>query len=308
MTRPGASSTHLVAREAAARMVDVRVHGSRHWYKPETLLHARQRRSVPLSLSEIASAAISFPILFSQHDCLPHAVLRLDPDGEPVFVSASGGWHAAYVPARVAAAPFDLVASSPNGYAIALDEALASSSQGVAYPVFAENGALSPETERHVRRLRQHAEDLPRTQAAVRKLKSVGVLRPIAELRSDSSLGNFDATWLGADPHCLGELADAEVLRLHRCSALALAQAQRMSMAHLSWLARAEAAAARTAPRNSAVSGARGIRAQSSSSPASEFLDAIADAMARSDAATPLSKHMDAWTDHTHDRPKTDDC
>jgi len=69
---------------------------------------ARHTNSVILTVAEVSSAAMSYPVVFSQgdDDILPVAVLGLE-ENENAFVDSDGGWRAnTYIPAYIRRYPF----------------------------------------------------------------------------------------------------------------------------------------------------------------------------------------------------------
>lgn len=232
-----------------------------------------------ITLKEAASAASCFPLVFAPglHGRTLKALLRRSSTGAPVFVGADGRWQAAWLPPRLAAWPFDLIAASGGRHALAVYEDSGFILQGAGgHAIFREDGAgdkdygLTPETARLATLLRAHAEDLPATTAAVAALDQLGLLIPL-DAEQDLKIVAAEAAT---------SLTEESVLTLHRVGALALLHAGLVSLAHLGWMARAEhrSPQAELAPAQDRPAGLAG----------SGFLGALAAAAAPDQIALPF--------------------
>lgn len=210
-------------------------HGQWSWHRPERYAFAGALRSVPIALTEAFSAASCFPLVFvpvGQGYAL-HVLLRRSPSGRSAFIGSDGRWQAAWLPPRLAAWPFDLVELG-GGHALALHEASDLVMQGPGgTPLFAEGNAaaLSAETAKISGLLKTHAESLPATVHTATALRHHDLLTP---LDGEDHLLTVDAA-------AAGRLTENAVLTLYRAGALALLHAGLVSLAHLSWMAKAEA-------------------------------------------------------------------
>ena len=206
------------------------------WQSPKGFARARDLRSVPITLNEAVTAAACFVLVFVPGPVgpMPHALLRRGAQGHSPFVGREGQWQASWLPPRLSAWPFDLVASPGGGHAFAVHEDCDLVVQGPAgHPIFAQSDggpALAPETARRAAILKTQAEALPATAHATAALADLGLL---TEFDPDRSL-------LVIDPQAAADLAEADVLLLHRAGALTLLHAGLVSLAHLPWMAKAE--------------------------------------------------------------------
>lgn len=209
-------------------------HRTWSWRKPESYAFAHDLRLVPVTLAEAASAAACFPLVFvpGPSGLRLHILLRHAAQGVSPFTGRQGQWQAAWLPPRLEAWPFDLVAAG-GGHALALNATSDLVFEGPgATRIFAEGDAptLSPETARMAAILKVHAETLPATLGAAVALRDSGLL---TELDGDASI-------LTVDPVAAADMAEADVILLHRAGALVLLHAGLVSLAHLPWMARAE--------------------------------------------------------------------
>ena len=83
-----------------------------------------QTNIVPLTVTEFAAAALSYPIIFTGENRQPVVVMGLR-QGENLYVSDAGDFRAdAYIPAYVRRYPFGFIATvNPDGFALAVDAA-----------------------------------------------------------------------------------------------------------------------------------------------------------------------------------------
>jgi hypothetical protein len=221
---------------SSAKPVSWDRHQAWAWQSPKGFAHARDLRSVPITLNEAVTAAACFVLVFVPGPVgpMPHALLRRGAQGHSPFVGPEGQWQASWLPPRLSAWPFDLVAAPGDGHALALHE----DSDRVepepgGHPIFAQGGGahvLAPETARMAAILKTQAEALPATAHATAALADLGLL---TEFDPDRSL-------LVTDPQAAADLDEAGVVALHRSGALALLHAGLVSHAHLAWMEKAE--------------------------------------------------------------------
>ena len=211
-------------------------HRTWSWQSPKGFTHARDLRSVEITLTEAAAAASCFVLVFVAGPAGPmlHALLRRGVQGHSPFVGHEGQWQATWLPSRLSAWPFDLVASLGGGYAFALheDSDLVLQEPG-GHPVFAQEGApptLAPQTAQKAAILKAHAQALPETTRAAGVLADLALLTEFAQ---DQSLRVIN-------PQAAAKLTEADILALHRSGSLALLYAGLVSNTHLAWMEKAE--------------------------------------------------------------------
>jgi hypothetical protein len=177
---------------------------------------------VPIIVGELASAARSYPIVFTAGDAQPIAVLGLDRHN--LFVE-DGRWSQdAYVPAYVRRYPFGFIArTDPDGFALTIDvgadRVVRSGTDGVA---LFEDGKPSELTRHALGFCDAFQIDAAATRAFAEALKAQGLL---VDRRADATLP--DGRKLGlegfqiVDAEKFSKLPDAVVLEWHNNGYLA---------------------------------------------------------------------------------------
>jgi len=247
-------------------------HGGRFWRRFASYAFARDRHSVPIVLAELEPGASAFPLVFrntATGSVEPHALLHLTAGEPSPFVASDGTWRGTYVPSILRAHPFAATPAQAGAeMALLVDEAsglITDDPKDEAF--FDENGAPSSALEQVIAFFRTRAQSELATQAACAALQAAGLLSPLAPL---PGLNDSDADGLlTVDPARLDALDPAALPGLWSCGALRLAHAQRVSLCHAGWMARALRTGADFAPRTSAPAPDTNL---------SGFLDALADA------------------------------
>jgi hypothetical protein len=265
---------------SSAQPVSLDRHQAWSWQSPQGFAHARDLRSVPITLHEATSAASCFVVVFVNGPVgpMPHALLRLGAQGHCPFVGPGGQWQASWLPPRLSAWPFDLVTSPAGGHSFGLHEDSDLVGPGLAgHSIFAQNDAgpaLASETARKAAILKSQAEALPATARATVALADLGLLMAF----------DPDGSLLIIDPQAAADLTEAGVLALHRSGSLALLHAALVSRAHLVWMEKAERLLTTAAPPLPSPSSNRQRMAAGSS-----FLAALAADMSADEASIQFS-------------------
>ena len=202
------------------------------WCWPGDFSYAQRFRLLPVFAGEHEAIAANLPIVFDAH-ALPWAVLRLAQGGASAMVAANGVWRGSHVPEALCSYPFAQGGQGDDaGLWVDLDSGLVNPlPQG--QPFLGPDGRLTPALAQLQVRLAARARALPRLQAAADAILQSGLLQPFAQ--SDALDGHFTLSRARLDG-----LGRAELARLHRSGALALAQAHFVSLAHIALMARAE--------------------------------------------------------------------
>lgn len=175
--------------------------------------------AVPLNAVEFASAAHSFPVVFtSGSKPMPVAVLSLT-GGRNGFVDADGAWRAGeYVPAYVRRYPFIFFEQRAAGqYTLGIDAASTLlHADGEGQPLFANDGPAEV-VQRALEFCRTYQHELLATQHFTKTLRDADLLlkRSLNVRRGDGSsqlLSDFQV----ADEKKLKSLPDEVVLDWHR--------------------------------------------------------------------------------------------
>ena len=248
-------------------------HGGRFWRRFASYGFARDRHSVPVVLAELEPAASAFPLVFCRTGTggiAPHALLHLTTGAPSPFVTQDGTWRGTYVPSILRAYPFAATpAREGDEMALLVDE-----SSGLITdtpedePFFDDSGAPSAALEQVIAFFRTRAQSELATQTACAALQAAGLLSPLTPL---PGMGESDAAGLlTLDTATLDALDTAALPDLWTSGALRLAHAQRVSLCHAGWMARALRAGSDLAPRATGPSPA--------DTNLSGFLDALSEA------------------------------
>jgi SapC len=142
----------------------------------------RNLNSVPLMVSEFASAALEYAIVFGGTGdvVLPAAVLGVRTD-ENLYVTKQGRWQAKYIPAFVRRYPF-VFSSGDEGktFTLCIDETFPGFNQGGrGEALFGNDGKPTPYVENVLKFLQQYQFQFHRTEAFCKKLKDLNLIDPM---------------------------------------------------------------------------------------------------------------------------------
>ena len=190
---------------------------------------------------EFADLSKEFPLVFIRvgHDdasgkplVAPLAVFGL-AQGENLFVDGSR-WSADYMPAQLRAYPFATARVDARRHAICIDRAWAGFSESEGTPLFGDDGQPGA-LVREMRELLDRLEgETQRTRAFCDRLLALDLLR---DMRFDATLPDGQKIavdgFLAVDEKRLAELADADIVALHRDGLLALVTLHQFSLGNL---------------------------------------------------------------------------
>lgn len=211
----------------------------RYRIKDRPARFAAQASLLPLTFGEIPLAAREIPVMFVNNGGLPWpmAVLGLT-SGKNDYIDATGKWNAAYVPAYLRRYPF-LMAKGPAGNTImAFDPTYDGFDTEDGEALFTDEGKPSEVLETLMRITTDFASAFTATEAVMRKVQEMNILRSIsmnvqAVGRPNAQVNGF----LMVDEMALRQLPDDRFLELRAQGALAGLYAHMMSVGGLIKLA-----------------------------------------------------------------------
>lgn len=148
---------------------------------------ARSQLTVPIVIDELADVAREYLIIFPTGGKLPVALLGIQKDAN-AYVSESGAWRAAYIPANIrqypmaltripeSAAVGDVADASEPRFAVLIDVDSPMVSQEEGDPVFEESGALGAVAEQKTQLLNTLQSRAVVTQRLVQAIDDAGLL------------------------------------------------------------------------------------------------------------------------------------
>lgn len=213
-------------------------HGSKGVSRPARPFgYAEKIRAVPLTISELGTAARHFPVIFSEMDQpLPLAVVGI-LDDQNLFVDDNGEWlEDTYIPGYLRRYPFALAndrQSDPNNprMAMIVDEGYDGITEGGDLPFF-ENGEPTEAMKQAMEYCQNYERDRAMTLQFAEELKKYDVLSDqVAQFTPDgASEPQPFARYAGVEEKKLQELSDEKFLELRKSNILPLLYAQLMSM------------------------------------------------------------------------------
>lgn len=251
-------------------------HGHRFWRRFTSWEFARAHRLVPIVLGEHEHVAATLPIVFARTDSglWPVALTRLVKERASALVSSDGRWRGSYVPSRLRAHPFSAQRDDSGETVLMVDEASGLVTDNAEdEPFFDGNGDPSPRLRQVVAFFHERGAAETRTCGAISELCARAPLIPF-KTRDDLPAMDVEGLFV-PDRARIEALGRSDLGVLHRCGALALVQAQAVSLHHLPVLAAAEAQLRPTARRQPSVTSVDMVEA-GGDTPLSGFLDALA--------------------------------
>lgn len=268
-----------IKAEAGLTLVCKERHGGRFWRRFTSWAFARAHRLVPIVLGEHEHVAASLPIVFMRSGAglWPVALTRLTEAGTCALVSPGGQWRGSYVPSVLRVHPFAAQPAETGDPELLVDEAsgLVTDDPGDER-FFDAGGDPAPALREVIAFFHKRASAEQRTRIAMSEVAARAPLVPLSAPREVPQM-NVQGLFV-PDPAQIEGLGRADLGALHRCGALALLQAQAVSMHHLPFLAAAEARFDQPSPHQPAEAAA-GVAG--GDAVLSGFLDALAQSRDR---------------------------
>ncbi len=213
-------------------------HGSLGVTRPDRPFgYADSVRAIPLTLSEVATAARFYPVIFSDTtNPMPLAVVGLIDD-QNLFVDDDGNWDSvAYIPGYLRRYPFALAndkGSDPDNprMAMIVDEGYDGVREGGDLPFFI-NGEPSDQMKQAMEYCQNYERDRMMTVQFGQQLPKYDVLtEQVAQFTPDGDDQSRPfAKYCGVEEKKLADLSDEKFLELRKSNLLPLLYAQLMSM------------------------------------------------------------------------------
>ncbi|PWK54906.1 SapC family protein [Roseicyclus mahoneyensis] len=205
---------------------------------------ARAELVAPIVIDEIADVAREYPIIFPTGSALPVALMGVQ-SGSNAYVSPTGGWRAAYIPAhirhyplaitRIPVAPADEVpmADRDARFAILIDVDSPMISRLEGEPVFEDDGTLSALSQQKTQLLNTLQLRAGVTQRLVQAIDAAGLLIERAIRIKVEGKEDRQVTGLRViDEAALNKLEDITFNKLRASGALPLIYASLLSWAN----------------------------------------------------------------------------
>ena len=199
---------------------------------------ASKTNSVILAGVEFTEAAKEYPVVFAQSgdSIVPVALLGLRNE-ENLFVNASGGWEARYIPAFIRRYPFVLANSEdPATRVVCIDESFGGFNDEEGEPLFVD-GEPSQILKQALNFLEEYQRQYMRTEKFVKRLKDNDLLMTLNAKVDMADGQEFALTGLLAvDEKKLLQLSDEQALELFKSGELAWIYCHLMSLGNISSL------------------------------------------------------------------------
>jgi hypothetical protein len=205
---------------------------------------ARSELLAPIVIDEIADVAREYPIIFPTGSALPVALMGVQKESN-AYVSPTGGWRAAYIPAhirhyplaitRIPAAPAEMAPAADNDdrFAVLIDVDSPMLSRLEGEPVFNDDGTLSAVAQQKTQILNMLQMRAGVTQRLVQAIEAAGLLVERAIRITVAGEEDRQVTGLRViDEAALNALDDAAFNTLRAAGALPLIYAALLSWAN----------------------------------------------------------------------------
>ncbi len=216
-------------------------HKDKGWSRFESYHFAENLRHCPIVLQEIFQAASAYPIVFRQigQHIMPVALLSMSETQTSPFIAPDGRWLASYVPAALRCPPFEVEVTDPKteDYRLMVNERselIGLKSDGE--PFFDDKGELSQELRRVLVFLKACAIETNKTRKLCQMISDLGFLKPMETFENVS----LPKGCFGASLPKVREMPSDTLAFLYESGALLLIHAHKVSMAHCTWISRAQ--------------------------------------------------------------------
>ncbi len=206
---------------------------------PTPFIFAANVHLVPLTVTEFANAALSFPVIFVGEDRQPVAVMGVK-EGENLFITAEGGMdNDTYLPAYIRRYPFVFANDdSEQRMILCIDRGAVNLVQGGDLPLF-DGDQPSAYTNNAMEFCREFEVERQRTEEFVKLLNSLDLFE-VKQAAYTPRLPNGQAgepqqvaEYFGVSEAKLNALPDAKITELQKNGALAQIYAHLVSL--LGW-------------------------------------------------------------------------
>lgn len=194
---------------------------------------------VPLAGSEFFQAARNYSIVFvgEGDQAVPICMLGLTP-GQNAFIDADNKWTANhYIPAFVRRYPFVLAQAEDEKFTVCIDGDFAGWNDSEGHVLFGEDGSNSDFLNETIRFLHNFTAEMERTRAFVARLNALGLLARRTLKLSQAGGEQFVLDdFQTVDEEKFRQLADSDVLALHKDGFLGWIYAHLMSLGNANQL------------------------------------------------------------------------
>jgi hypothetical protein len=207
------------------------------WQRPGNMAFAASKPLLPLHIGELAGAATSMPMAFTQNEGVWQLVAVCGHTAKHNLFVRDGTWLGAYTPQTLEDWPFELVWVGERGF-ITFDKTSGALVEKGGDSFFDLEGNMSEALAAVKQRLQASAPKLQATTKAITALHAARVMAPWAE-NLTARFGDFEFSDLFyMDEQALAKLDDNEFLALRRNGALALGYAVNVSLGQIHVLER----------------------------------------------------------------------
>lgn len=228
------------------RALSFEKHKNLKYLKPKNYFFIKNKVFIPLIISELYKASVSFPIVFTKEkffekNCSEEkytlcALLGLRSN-ENLYVSPEGYWMSDYVPAMYRAYPFMIAYTEDSEkFVIAIDEESEFLSEEEGIPIFEATGEPSVEVKKIIKFLNQVVAGLKKTQKICQILKETDLIVPYPiTMKIEEKTMKVEGIF-GVNQKKLNTLSTTQLELLYKEGALPVIYSHIISLQNLSFL------------------------------------------------------------------------